>query len=221
MSVQIRVRPIDDGLPYLAHGCITMRRCVAYIHYLNTTLNFDLMVKFKGFLTWCRVRLIIFLILHWLTIFGTCAYHNGRICCIQSLFRSDIHLWPQCQIYRFLSYLCAQPVTSVCFDIGIPTLTHVFITTRGCVAFIHDPDMTLIFDLKVKFIGFITWLCVRAIAFLSIDIVILCFARECITMVQCVLYIHDLCMTLTYDLNTKIIFSPWIWVGQDRLCSLT
>ena len=55
------VRPItflwfDIGLPYLAHECITMRWCVAYIHYLNTTLNFDLKVKFIGFLTCFRVR---------------------------------------------------------------------------------------------------------------------------------------------------------------------
>ena len=56
LSVQIRVRPItflwfDIGLPYLAHGCITMRRCVAYIHDPDTTLNFDLKVKFMGFMT--------------------------------------------------------------------------------------------------------------------------------------------------------------------------
>ena len=51
-----------------------------------------------------------------------------------------------------------------------------------------------------------TCFCVRAIAFLSFDIVILCWARECITMVRCVAYIHDLCMTLTFDLNIKIIF---------------
>ena len=47
LSVQIRVRPInfiwfDIGLPYLAHGCISMRRCVLYIHDPGTTLNFDL-----------------------------------------------------------------------------------------------------------------------------------------------------------------------------------
>ena len=35
-------------------------------------------------------------------------------------------------------------------------------------------------------------LCVQASAFLSFDIVILCLAYECITMVQCVTYIHEL-----------------------------
>ena len=47
-------------------------------------------------------------------------------------------------------------VTSVSFDIGIPYLAHGSITKRGCVKYIHDPDMTLTFDLKVKFIGFMT-----------------------------------------------------------------
>ena len=60
-----------------------------------------------------------------------------------------------------------------------------------------------------------TWLCVQASAFLSFVIVILCLASVCITMVRCVAYIHELCMTLAFDLNIKIIFSPWIWVWQD------
>ena len=34
-------------------------------------------------------------------------------------------------------------------------------------------------------------------------------------MVRCVAYIQELCMTLTFDLNIKIIISPWIWVFQD------
>ena len=41
LSVQIRVRPVilfwfDIGLPYLAHWCITIRGCVAYICDLDT-----------------------------------------------------------------------------------------------------------------------------------------------------------------------------------------
>ena len=48
--------------------------------------------------------------------------------------------------------------------------------------------------------------------FLSFDIlVILCLACECITMVRCVTCIHDLCMTLTFHINMKVIFSPWIF----------
>ena len=65
LSVQIRIRPItffsfDIGLPNLAHGCITIRRCVAYIHDPDTTLNFDLKVKFIGILTCFSVRPITF-----------------------------------------------------------------------------------------------------------------------------------------------------------------
>ena len=51
--------------------------------------------------------------------------------------------------------------------------------------------------------------------FLSFDKVILCLARECITIVRCVAYIYEFFMTLTFYLNIKIIFSPWIWVWQD------
>ena len=40
---------IDIGLAYLAHGCITIRQCVAYIHDPFSMLTFDLKVKFKGF----------------------------------------------------------------------------------------------------------------------------------------------------------------------------
>ena len=74
----IRVRPItffwfDIGLPYLAHGCITMRRCVTYIHDPDATLNFDLKVKFIGFLTCFHVRPIM--------LFGlTLADHIGHKC---------------------------------------------------------------------------------------------------------------------------------------------
>ena len=155
-----------------------------------------------------------FLVWHWLTIFGTWLYHK-TMCHIHLWSRFDVDLWPPGQIYRLLSCLHVWPVTSVSFDIGIPYLAHGSITIRECIKYIHDPDMTLTFDLNVKFIGFMTWLCVQASVFLSFDIVILCLARECITMVQCVSYIHELCMTLTFDLNIKIIFSPWIWVWQD------
>ena len=49
------------------------------------------------------------------------------------------------------------PITFFIFDIGIPYLTmYGSITIRECVAFIQDPDMMLTFDLKVKFIEFLT-----------------------------------------------------------------
>ena len=62
------------------------------------------------------------------------------------------------------------------FDIGILYLAHGAIKMRGCVKYNHDHDMMLTFDPKVKFRGFMKWLCVQASAFFSIDIIILCLA---------------------------------------------
>ena len=202
----------------MTHGCITIRRCVAYIHDPDTTSNFDCKVKFIGFLTWFCVRPIpIFFNWHWFTIFGTWVYHQEKMWHVHSCSLFDVDLWPQGHIYRLLSCLHVRPVTSLSFDIGIPYLTHGSIIMRGCVKYIHCPDTsTLTFYLKVKFIGFMTWLYVQTSGFfLSFDIVILCLARECIPMIRCVAYIYELCMTLTFDLNIKIIFPPWIWVWQD------
>ena len=118
----------------------------------------------------------------------------------------DVDLWPQGQIYWLLSCLHVRPVTSVSFDIGIPYLAHGTITMTEFDEYINHPDTTLTFDLKVKLMGFMTWLCVQALAFLSFHIDILCLTREFITMVRCVACIHELCMTLTFDLNIKIYF---------------
>ena len=109
LSVQIRVRPItffwfDIGLPFLAHGCITMRQCVVFIFDPDKTFNFDLKVKFIGFLT-CY---------------------------------------------------CVQPISCFCFVIGLPYFAHGCITIRWYVAYMFMLDLTLNFDLKVKFIGFFT-----------------------------------------------------------------
>ena len=153
-----------------------------------------------------------FLIWHWLTIFDTWVYYHEKMWHEHSCSWFDFDLWPQGQIYWLLSCLHVRPVTSVSFYIGIPYLAHGSITMRECDKYIRDPDTTLTSDLKVKLMGFMTWLCVQASAFLSFDIVILCLTREFITMVRCVAYIHELCMTLTFDLNIKIIFSPWVWV---------
>ena len=90
-------------------------------------------------------------------------------------------------------------------------LVHGSIAMWQCVAYIQNLDTTLIFDIKAKLIVFLTWLCVRVTAYLSFDIVIPCLACGC-TIGQCFTCIHDLCLTLTFGLNTKLIFSPWICV---------
>ena len=78
-----------------------------------------------------------------------------------------------------------------CFDVSIPYLAHWSITMTGFFAYSHDPDTMLIFDLKVNFIRFMTWLSVRVTSFLSFDKVLLCFVRKFITMAQYFVYIHD------------------------------
>ena len=50
------------------------------------------------------------------------------------------------------------------------------------------------------------WFRVQVSAFLSFDIVILCLALKCITMVPCVAYIHEICMTLNFDINIKKLY---------------
>ena len=75
--------------------------------------------------TLCKVRPITFLVWHWLTIFGIWIYHNEKMWHVHSWSRFDVDLWPQGQIQRLLSCLHVRPVTSVCFDIGIPYLAHI------------------------------------------------------------------------------------------------
>ena len=96
-------------LPYLAHGCITIRRCVMYIHDTDTTLNFDLKVKFVGFLTCFRVRPItFFLVWHWPTIFGTWVYRHKTMRRVHSWSRLDVDHWPPGQFYWLLSWLMSN-----------------------------------------------------------------------------------------------------------------
>ena len=72
--------------------------------------------------------------------------------------------------------------------------------------YIHDPSMKLTFDHEIKFIGVLTLLPVQATLFVF-DIVIPYFAHECITMGQCVTYIHNLCMTMTFGFDIKFLFT--------------
>ena len=164
---RIRVRPITYfGLTLAYHIWPMGVSSWDDVSHSWSHYDFDLLPqgRFTGFLTCFCFRSIIML--------GYYVWHHERMGCLHSSYGFDIDLWPQGQIYRFLSCLRVRPVTFVCFDVGIPYLANGSITTRGCVAYIHDPD-TLIFDLKVTFIGFMIWLCVPVTAFLSFDIVII------------------------------------------------
>ena len=59
----ITIFGLNKGLPYLAHGSIIMRECVAYIHDSDTTLTFDPKSKLIGFMIWFSV---------WTTAFLSC-----------------------------------------------------------------------------------------------------------------------------------------------------
>ena len=111
---------------------------------------------------------------------------------------------PEGNIYRVLNMFFRPAHNFFWFYIGLPFLAHRCITMRRWVAYIHDPDMTLNFDLKVKFIGFLTCFCVRPITFFWFYIGLPYKAHGCLTMRRCVAYIHEPDSTFTFDL--KVIF---------------
>ena len=86
----------DIGIPYLAHRSITMRGCVKYIHDPDTTLNFDLKIKFLGFMTWLCVQASVFFFYLWHshTLLGTWVYHHGTMS--RTFMNHDLDLWPIC-----------------------------------------------------------------------------------------------------------------------------
>ena len=117
-SVQIFVQPItfcwfDIGLPYLAHGCITMRGCVAYryIHdpdrMLILTSRSNLQGLWRDFLSLDKV--ILCLAQECITMVWSVAYIY------------DLDLWPEYQSYIFTMNLSLAR-SSLLFDIpaGIP-----------------------------------------------------------------------------------------------------
>ena len=83
------------------------------------------------------------------------------------------------------------------------------LSVRKRVAYINVSDTTLTFDLKVKFIWILAWLRVRVTANLFFVIAKQHLNLECITIGQCVTYIHGLCMTLTFGFKIKVLFLPW------------
>ena len=110
--------------------------------------------------------------------------------------------WYDTSLFRFLSLLCIK---------------------------FHVPHYTLSYPLWTKFRVYIgITLSVRLLVHLSVQIRVLpitlfcfdiglpCFAHECITMGQCVTYIHDIYiyMTLTFGLNIKI----YMWISVTSVC---
>ena len=93
----------DIGLPYLAHECITMRRCIMYMRDTITTLTFDVKAKFIRF--WHGLGPTRTFLLLWrcdtCNIFDPWVYHHEAICCVHSWSRYNVDLWPQSQVNRF------------------------------------------------------------------------------------------------------------------------
>ena len=86
------------------------------------------------------------------------------------------------------------------FDIGLPYLAHGCIAIRRCVVYIHDPDTTLNFDLKLK--GVFDMSSSPAHNFFLVVIGLPYLAHGCITTRRCVTYIHDPeSVNLTFDLK--------------------
>ena len=79
------------GLSHLVHS---------KYDYRNTTLSFDLEVKFIELLT-CNFCLL----WHLLTIIGTLVYHHEGKCRVHSWCQYDDDLWPQGQIDRVFFYV--------------------------------------------------------------------------------------------------------------------
>ena len=101
----------DIGLPYLAHGCITMRQCErTFMILIQHGYNIDLYSSSnnKVFdMSFCSTQNFC-LILYRYTILDN---HHKRMCRVQSWSRCDVELWHQGQmgqIYRVLTCLRAK-----------------------------------------------------------------------------------------------------------------
>ena len=101
-------------------------------------------------------------------------------------------------------------VTYYCFDTVKSYLAHGSITMRVCVSLIHNPDTTVNFDLKVSYIGVVTYLLFPHVISVCFDISIPYLAHWSIIMRECVTFIHD---PNTFDLEVKFIeFLTWLCV---------
>ena len=114
-----------------------------------------------------------FLVWHWLTIFGTWVYHHEtglglRVRCVGYIHDPDttLNFDVKVKFPGFLTCFCIQPKTFFYFTLSY----HIWHMGLSPWEDVSSTFMILIrrwplTDLKVKFIGFMTWLCVQASAF--------------------------------------------------------
>ena len=100
-------------------------------------------------------------------------YRNHSVCLSVrlSVLCPSVHL-SVCPLFLCLSVvqIPVWPITFLCLDIGLPYLVYGCISMTRCVAYNHNPDTMLTFDLKVKFIGFLTCLFVRLEFFFALTL---------------------------------------------------
>ena len=119
---------------------MTIKGFVACIHDPDTTLTFDLKVKFIGCMTWFCVQVTAFLSID-IVMFGTKVYHHGTMCGVYFLPLYGLALWTQYQHFVFTFYLSLTR-SSLLFDIGIPKFgIWVYLTMRQHVMYILDLDL--------------------------------------------------------------------------------
>ena len=126
-SVHIRVRPIvcfvfwfDIGLSYLAHGCITMRGCVAHIRDPDTTFTFDL-----------KVFIVFFLhVSHNCSLFEIGVPYMAHVCitmrrCVSYIHDPNTTLTFDLKVFTgFLTFFCVRSITIFWYDMGLHRIWH-------------------------------------------------------------------------------------------------
>ena len=161
-----------------------------------------------------RVQPAIFF-LYWHTIFGTWVYHHESMYNIYSWSKYDLDYWPQGQIYTRVFDMSSCLTHNFC----LLWLWHIILGTwvyhnETMCHDIQNPDMTLTFYLKVKFIVFLKRLHVRATAILSYDIRVSPWDN-----------VSHIFMTSVWPWPfasiSKLYFHHEFVSRQDHLCSLT
>ena len=138
------------------------------------------------------------LLWHWHIMFDAWVYHYKMMLRVLSWSRYVIDLWPQYEIYLVFNM--------------VPCLSHSFFVLRnshtvfGYINFIFTMNLCLGWSTLLFAIGLPN------------------LAHVCITMTQHVVYIYNLCMTLTFDLKVDIgiwcrlsSFSVWVSLRKTRL----
>ena len=79
-------------------------------------------------------------------------YHHEKMCRVHSWSIYNLELWPQGQIYRIFDMFSWPSYNLFLFWHWLTIFGTWCIPIRQCVAYIHDSDTTLTFDLNIKII---------------------------------------------------------------------